>query len=238
MNRTLFIAGMSNTGKSTSLRNLKDRNHYAYMNADDKALPIGGANAFLVNERITEPEDILAYYDQLEEADQCKGIILDTITYLMALYERKVVNTSSNTMEGWKNYGVFYKDLNDRIKSSNKTHIIMGHTDTALNEQSGNMESRILVKGAVGKLGVEGDHTFIVTSKQMPVTKLQAFKTPLLTYSDHELASGMKYVFSTVLTKSNIGDRTRAPMGCWDISEQYIDNDVQLVLDRMDQFYS
>lgn len=238
MNRTVLIAGESNTGKSTSLRNLKDRQSYAYLNADDKALPIGGANAFLCNTRITEdPEDVLSYYAELEQEPSCKGIVLDTLTFLMGLYERERVNTSANTMEGWKNYGIFYKELNTCIKDSNKTQIIMAHTSPEIDDNGGQI-SRILLKGAAGKIGAEADHTMVVTSKQMPVVKLQAYDTPLLTYSETELATGMKYVFSTIVTKATLGDRTRAPMGFWDLSEQYIDNDVQLILDRMDEFYS
>jgi hypothetical protein len=237
MNRTIVIAGQSNTGKSTSLRNLKNREKYAYLNADDKALPIRGANAFLKNMRITEPTEVLGFYPQFEGYDGCEGVILDTLTYLMGSYERKVVNTSSNTMEGWKNYGIYYKELNDLIKNSNKTHIIMAHTETLLNEQSMQMESKILVKGAVGKIGVEADHTVVVTTKQMPVAKLKEYDTPLLTYTEAEEASGMKYVFSVQLNKETVGDRTRAPYGFWEAHEQYIDNDIQLVLDRWDEYY-
>lgn len=137
-----------------------------------------------------------------------------------------------------KNYGIYYKELNDLIKDSNKTHIIMAHTETLLNEQSMQMESKILVKGAVGKIGVEADHTVVVTTKQMPISKLKKYDTPLLTYTPAEEAAGMKYVFSVQLNEETVGDRTRAPFGFWDANEQYIDNDIQLVLDRWDEYYS
>lgn len=234
-NRTVLIAGMSNTGKSTSLRNLKDRAGYAYLNCDDKALPIGGAKAFLTNQRVTNPHDIIQYYTQLETTDQCKGIILDTLTHLMASYERKVVDVSDEGFGAWKDYGNFYKNLNDLIKSSNKTNIIMAHTDTQLVGMD--MISKILVKGSVGKLGVEADHSIVVTSKQMPIAQLMEFETPLLTYTDQEKATGMKYVFSTMLNKQTVGDRTRAPLDFWQTNEMYIDNSIQHVLDRFDEFY-
>lgn len=237
MNRTIMIAGAANTGKSTALRNLKDRASYAYLNADDKALPIGGAKAFLTNQRITDPTVIQDYYRQLETEPKCKGIILDTITYLMAAYERKVVDVSNEGFEAWKHYNHFYKELNDLIKDSQKTQIIMAHTNTELNTQSMNMEAKILVKGSAGKTGIESDHTLIVTTKQMPIAKLKEYNTPLLTYSPQEELTGMKYVFSTILTKESIGDRTRAPLDFWSIDEIYIDNDIQIVLDRMDEFY-
>jgi hypothetical protein len=238
MNRTIVIAGQSNTGKSTSLRNLNNREKYAYLNADDKALPIRGANAFLKNLRITDPTEVLGFYPQFEGYDGCEGVILDTLTYLMSSYERKIVNPSANTMDGWKNYGIFYKELNDLVKDSNKTHIIMAHTDTILNEQSMQMESKILVKGAVGKIGVEADHTVVVTTKQMPIAKLKKYDSPLLTYTSAEEAAGMKYVFSVQLNDQTIGDRTRAPFQFWEENEHYIDNDIQLVLDRWDEYYA
>ena len=234
-NRTVLIAGMSNTGKSTSLRNLKNRAGYAYLNCDDKALPIGGAKAFLTNQRVTNPHDIFQYYHQLEAAEKCTGIILDTLTHLMASYERKVVDVSDEGFGAWKDYGNYYKGINDLIKGSNKTNIIMAHTDTQLVGMD--MISKILVKGSVGKLGVEADHSIVVTSKQMPISQLMEFETPLLTYTDQEKATGMKYVFSTMLNKQTVGDRTRAPLDFWQTNEMYIDNDIQIVLDRFDEFY-
>lgn len=237
-NHAVLVVGQGNTGKSTSLRNLRDRAGYAYFNTDQKPLAIRGAKTFLVNQFINDPLPILDFYRQLEEHPKCNGIILDTLSFLMEQYERKIVQTSTNTMTAWGDYGAFYGDLTDLIKASKKPQVVMAHTDTQLNEQSGNLESKILVKGAVGKRGPECDYSIVVTTKQMPILKLREFESPLLKFTEEEEATGMKYVFNTRITKATVGDRTRAPMGMWDLKETYIDNDIQIVLDRITEYYS
>lgn len=236
MNRTIMICGEPNTGKSTSLRNLKDRDQYAYLNCDDKPLPIGGANAFLVNQRIVDAVDVESYYPQLEEADKCKGVILDSMTYMMSKFHRKIKEEVSG-FDIWNEYADFYYRWNDLVKNSNKVHIIMAHTNTSLNEQAGAMESRIQVAGQVGKIGPEADQTLIVTCKQMAIGKLEKHVNKHLVITDQERARGMKYVFSVQLSKETVGDRTRAPWGFWDEDVMYIDNDVQIILDRWTEFY-
>ena len=237
-NRNVLIVGNANSGKSTSLRNLRERQAFAYLNTDMKDLPIRGANSFLVNQMITNPKDILAYYDQLEQSTKCQGVVLDTLTFLMNMFERKEVLTSTNTQNAWGAYSLFYEELVERVKLSSKPQILMGHTSTELNEQTMQMESRVLVKGAVGKRGVDADYTNVITAKQMPVKKLEGYESPLLTITPEEEAMGVKYVFCTKLNKESIGDRTRSAMGMWDLNETYIDNDVQIVLDRLNEFYT
>lgn len=237
MSKNVLIVGAANTGKSTALRNLVNREKYAYLNTDGKGLPIAGANSFLINLKITNPKDILSFYPQFEESEKCEGVILDTLTFLMAMYERKEVMTSANTQQAWGAYMQFYEALTEQIKNSNKFQIVMAHTDTALNEQTMQMESKILVKGAVGKRGVDADYATVVTCKQMPITKLEGYENPMLTITEEEQLMGVKYVFQTRLTKESVGDRTRSPMGMWDIKESFIDNDIQLVINRLKEFY-
>jgi hypothetical protein len=60
----------------------------------------------------------------------------------------------------------------------------------------------------------------------------------LLKITPEEEALGFKYVFQTKLTKESVNERLRGPMGLWSTKETFIDNDVQLVLDRLQKFYS
>lgn len=236
-NRTVLIAGNANTGKSTSLRNLKDSKSYIYLNGDVKALPLrGGASKFMVSKDVKEPAQLPALYAQAEAAEGCKGVILDTLTKVMDRYLR-AIKLEMTGFDVWNAYSEHYKVMLDSITASNKTHIVMAHTDTVLNEQTGDNESKILISGAVGKIGVQSDFSIVVTSKQMPIAKLKLRETPLLTYTEDEEASGMKYVFSTLMNKATVGDTTRAPIGFWDRNEEYIDNSIQIILDRMDEYY-
>ena len=60
----------------------------------------------------------------------------------------------------------------------------------------------------------------------------------MLTITEEEEMIGMKYVFQTRLTKETVYERIRSPMGMWRVDETYIDNDAQLVLNKLQQYYN
>ena len=47
----------------------------------------------------------------------------------------------------------------------------------------------------------------------------------------------MKYVFQTRITKESAGEKMRSAMGLWNRDELYIDNDLALVFNRLNEFY-
>lgn len=235
---TILVVGPPNSGKSTSLRNLKNRSSWVYLNTDNKDLPIAGANAFLKNVTVDNPLNMLSYIPQLSESPKVEGVVLDTITYLMNQYERKLVATAKDTQKAWGSYATFYGNLMELMKHSTKPFVIMAHEKKILNESLMQYESEIPVKGSVGKLGVSADFTIVVTAKQMLVTKLAEYANPLLTITDAERKKGIKYVFQTGINADSLGELTRAPLGMFSDDEMYIDNDIQLVIDRAIKFYS
>ena len=46
-----------------------------------------------------------------------------------------------------------------------------------------------------------------------------------------------KYCFQTRLTKQTLNRKIRGPEDLFSVKETYIDNDVQLVLDKLTQYY-
>ena len=87
-------------------------------------------------------------------------------------------------------------------------------------------------------MGVEADFTTILSCKQMPVKTLEKFPNALLNITDEEREDGVKYVFQTRITKDSAGEKMRSAMGLWNRDELYIDNDLQLVFNRLKEFYS
>jgi hypothetical protein len=49
---------------------------------------------------------------------------------------------------------------------------------------------------------------------------------------------GFKYVYQTKLTKETVNERIRGSLGMWETKETYIDNDIQLVVDRLHDYYN
>lgn len=231
----VLIMGKPNTGKSTSLMKLKNQNKMVYLNTDLKELPF--KSRFLKKVEVADAMDVLSYINEIEKSDQVEGAVLDTITFLMSMYERQYVSGSANTQKAWGDYGIFYKEFIHAIKAGSKDYAILAHEDTVLNEQSMQMETRIPIKGSVGKIGVEADFTTILSTKQMPIKKLEGHENDLLHITDEEREDGFKYVFATRVTKESVGEKMRSAIGLWNRNELYIDNDLDQVFDRLKQYY-
>lgn len=61
--------------------------------------------------------------------------------------------------------------------------------------------------------------------------------SPLLNITDKERLVGFKHVYQTEVTKDTLNTRIRGPMMMWQDNEVFIDNDIQMVIDRMDEYY-
>ncbi len=207
-----------------------------YLNTDLKALPF--KSKFLKTIDVADAMDVIGYIQQIEEVPTVTGAVLDTLTFLMSMYERQYVLNSTNTQKAWGDYGNFYRDFIHAIKSGTKDYAILAHEDTILNEQTMQMESKVPVKGSVGKTGVEADFTTILSTKEISVKKLEAYQNDLLHITDEEREDGVKRVFCTRISKEFIGDKTRSAMGLWKRNELFIDNDLDQVFTRLREYYA
>ena len=228
--------GKPNTGKSTSLMNLHNQNKMVYLNTDLKELPF--KSRFIKNVEVADALDVLAYIKEIEQSEQVEGAVLDTLTFLMSMFERQYVNGSANTQKAWGDYGNFYREFIHAIKAGSKDYAILAHEDSFLNEQSMQMESRVPLKGSVAKIGVEADFTTILSTKQMPIKKLEGHENDLLHITDEEREDGFKYVFATRVTKESVGEKMRSAIGLWNRNELYIDNDLNQVFNRLKEYYT
>lgn len=235
--KVVLVMGKPNTGKSASLRNLPQEK-MAYINADLKEIPF--AHGFAAAPEITDAKDVIGYIQQIEEAPNLTGGVLDTITFLMSMYERQYVAPKAGTKQGqaaWGDYGNFYREVVHAIKGGSKNYAVLSHEEAFLNEQTMMMESRVPVKGQVGKIGVEADFTTVLYSMQVPLKRLEGISNELLTITPEEEEDGVKYVFCTRITKEFTGFKMRAPMGLWKRNELFIDNDLQKVFNRLNEYY-
>jgi hypothetical protein len=100
------------------------------------------------------------------------------------------------------------------------------------------METKIPVKGATKSNGVESYFSVVIASKKVQLKALEPYKSALLTITPEEEALGFKYVFQTRITKDTVNERLRGPMGLFETKETFIDNNMQLVLDRLQEYYA
>ncbi len=231
----VLVMGKPNTGKSTSLMKLRNQDKMVYLNTDLKELPF--RDRFLKNVEVADALDVLGFIQDIEQSAPVQGAVLDTLTFLMSMYERQYVVGAANGQKAWGDYGNFYRDFIHAIKAGTKDYAILAHEDSFLNEQTAQMESRVPIKGSVGKTGVEADFTTILSTKQMPTRKLEGHENDLLNITDEEREDGFKHVFVTRVTKDTVGEKMRSAIGLWSRKELYIDNDLDQVFARLREYY-
>ena len=177
-------------------------------------------------------------FEAAENMPEVHTIIVDTLTYLMDMYESLYVYNSANTQKAWGDFAQYYKALmQNYVAKSSKNVIFLAHTSDTMNEAEMCMETKVPVKGAIKNNGIESYFSQVISTKKVPLKALKDFKSDLLTITPQEEALGFKYVFQTMLTKETVGERIRGPMGMFDHMETYMDNNAQLVLDRLHEYY-
>lgn len=93
----LLIVGKSTTGKSMSLNGLDNPEGVMYLNCENgKRLPF---RSKFKEYTITDPLQVYEAFTAAEGMPHIHTIIVDSLTYLMDMYESVYVLTSTNTMK-------------------------------------------------------------------------------------------------------------------------------------------
>ena len=235
---SILICGESGHGKSMSLYGLRDRDDVLYLNCEGgKPLPF--KNKFK-KKTITDPEQIIDWLEQLEEMgdeNPFNFICIDTVSFMMDMYETVHVINSANTQKAWGNYGQFFKRLIHQSSKVDSFFICIGHLDSWFDEDAGYFRSAVPVKGALAKKGLEAFFTTVINVSKQPMKVLDKHPNNMLNIKDRERDQGFKHVFQTRTTKQTIGDRIRTPLDLFKDEQLYIDNDVGPVIKMMLDYY-
>ena len=233
----VLLCGKSATGKSLSLRNLMNPEGVWYANCESgKKLPFRSKFRQFV---ITDPYQIFELFTEAENHPEVHTIVIDSMTFLMEMFESVYVLNSSNTMKAWGDYAQYFKNLMQQyVAISTKNVIMTAHTSDVMNETEMTMDTLVKVKGSLMNQGIESFFSTVISSKKVPIKKLEGQDSKLLNITDEEQALGFKYVFQTKINKETVNERMRSSFGMWDNNETFIDNDMQLVLDRLHEYYN
>lgn len=239
-NKLLLICGVSGTGKSFSFKNIKDQQNWWYLNTEaGKALPYRNQFSSYV---ITDPYEVLQALDQGTNDPDCHGIIVDSLTFLMDMFETtQILAVGADTRKQWSNYQQFFKTmLQNKVPLFNKPVFFTAHVQETQDEKTLDWRTSVPIKGALKGNGVEAYFNNIIYTKKMPVKKLEKYVdgNPLLHITEDERELGFKHVFQTRLTADTIGERIRGPYDMFSKQETFIDNDVNQVLQRIDDYYA
>lgn len=236
----VLIAGPSGTGKSASLRNLKapkGKQWWVCNTEAGKRLPFRPGPQFEVY-NITDPMEVHGAFDTAREDSDCYGVIVDTTTFMMDMYETQYVINSANTMKAWGDYAQFFKILmQEKVAKLGKPAIFLAHVLDVLDEKSAEIKTAVPIKGSLKNNGIEAYFSTVVYTKKMRLKDLEKYKNKMLTISPEEEALGFKYVFQTRVTKATTGERIRSPMDMFTVEETYIDNDANTLLNHLNAYY-
>lgn len=232
----VLICGASSTGKSASLMGLEDPSGVMYLNTEaNKKLPFkSGFKEY----NVTDPLQIIEALRHAETLPNIHTIVVDSLTFLMDQYESIYVLNSANTMQAWGEFAQYFKTMmQQHVAASTKNVYFTAHTLAVLNESDMVMETKVPVKGSLKNNGIEAYFSTVIATKRVSITELDNYKSDLLKITDEERALGFKYCFQTKLTKNTIHERIRAPMGMFSTQETFIDNNVQLLNQRLKEYY-
>ena len=233
----VLLVGKSTTGKSASLMSLANPEGVMYLNCEaGKKLPF---RAKFKQFTITDPNQVLEAFDVAETMPDVHTIVIDSLTYLLDMYETMFVYGASDGQKAWGDFAQFFKTLmQQKVAPSTKNVIFTAHTVDQVNSTEMVMETKVPVKGATKNNGIESYFSVVMASKKVQLKALADYKSPLLTVTPEEEALGFKYVFQTKLTKETVNERLRGPLGLWANNETFIDNSMQQVMNRLHEYYA
>lgn len=233
----VLIVGKSAAGKSASLMNLRNPEGVMYLNCESgKRLPF---KSKFLQYTITDPLQIYEAFQVAETKPEVHTIVIDTLTYLLDMYESLYVLNSANGMKAWSDFAQYFKNLmQNYVAKSSKNVVFLAHSADSINENEMVMETKVPVKGSLKNNGLESYFSVVLSAKKVPLKILKDYGSELLTITPEEESLGFKYVFQTRLTKETVNERLRGPLGLFSQPETFIDNDVQKVLDRLHEYYS
>lgn len=242
-NNLILVSGVSGTGKSMSLRNIENPEGVLYLNCEsNKGLPFQAGTKFL-SRTIQDPYKVYEYINTAAaRPDKIHTIVIDTITFLMNMFESNYVLPSTNTQKAWGDYSQFFQNLMQQyIAAIPQRVVIFGHTAQIIDDDK-IAQVLVKVKGSLMNQGIESYFANVISTKKMSLKKLEPYmeNNSLLTITPKEEMLGIKHVFQTQLTKETINERIRGPEDppMWSIPETFINNDLELVFKRLNQYYT
>lgn len=233
-----LIAGLSGTGKTASLKNLREQEKWIYCCTE------AGKEAPFKNDfktaNIVDPTQILGILDQMinGELKDAKGIIIDSLDFLMQQYEDNYIANARDSRRAWADYGAFFRTLmQDKIAVLGKPAIFIAHNQETFDDNTGNFKTSVVIKGSTKNVSVEAYFNTILYSKKVKIAEVKKYQNDLLTILPRDERRGVKFVFQTDVLGSSIEDKIRSPIDLWSDEELYIDNDCQAVIDRLTTYF-
>lgn len=255
----LLITGSATSGKSYSLRNIRDKEHWLYLCSENKPLPFGtsvGSGGKFFERNIAETPEMLAGLitaigtkngevsnddksSTLKFAD-IKGIILDSITLWGEQWRSKFISNApkgTNTMKCWGTYADTIQQVIKAFASLDIPVIILAHSTEETDDVTGEKYTKVVMKGSTDTNGLEAYFTTVMGATKISLLSEGALpNNPWFHLSEREEKRKVKYVFQTDPSPNQPKSKLRSPDFMFE-DELFIDNDAQVVMDRITEYF-
>ena len=181
----VLISGESGTGKSASLQNIPNQERWLYLNCEaGKRLPFRNKfNAHVV----TDPYQVYEGFEHVKGNKDFDGVIVDTLTFLMDMFESVYIVGSTQTQAAWGAYAQFFKNLmQQHVAASDKQVIFLSHTRADYDEKALEMKTSVPVKGSLKNNGIEAYFSTVVSTKKITLKDLEPYKSDLLKITEQD----------------------------------------------------
>lgn len=217
-NQKIFLlVGASGSGKTSSMRNMP-LEKTALLNTEQKTmLPFRGAKRLYKHGVISNVDTFMPALDVLIADEKVEYIVLDSLSFLLNMFEMQKVRTAVNTMKAWGDYGAFYKEIIHKIKASKKNFVIMVHPKEFYDEKSQMMITNAFSKGSNSGF-IEADFNVVVYTDN---------------YIDEDGMPG--YRFLVKKTKESLGKSVKSPFDMFD-SPYTKSNDIMEVFEAIEKY--
>lgn len=209
MAEKILLIGRAGSGKSSAIRNL-DRESTAILKCVNKKLPFRKGDKDFKSMYVSNVQELMTILSQLVKNTKYTTIILDDLFYLSS-YEnfRRVSEKGYNKFTDIAKNLFDVVTLPDMIQRDDLTFIFITHSET--NPTTLETDVKTIGKMIDSQLGIAGLFTMVLEA----------------TIIDGE------YKFLTHNITGNSVVKT--PMGMFE--DDYIDNDLKIVLDTMKEYY-
>ena len=108
---------------------------------------------------ITDPYQVYEAFDFLADPENeglFDNIVIDSLTFLMDMFESVYVIPAADSRSAWGDYQQFFKNLmQDKVAKCKANVIFTAHTLAQYNEEQMVMENKVPIKGALKSQGIE-----------------------------------------------------------------------------------
>ena len=257
--KMLLITGSATSGKYYSLRNIRNKEKWIYLCTENKPLPfsskIGTGGDFLIKNYTGSPEKVVpllfaigSKQGSISSSDgslnldfkDCEGVILDSITLWGEDWRSKFITNApkgTNTMKMWGTYADTVQALIKACAMMNIPVIILAHSTEITDDITGEKYTKVVMKGSTDTNGLEAYFTTVMGATVMTLEGEQELpNNPWFTVTDREKKKKKKHVFQTEASASQPKSKLRCPDFMFE-DELYIDNDAQLVMDKIIEYF-